>query len=126
MKIEFRKSDENGCEACGATELILTSRGESLSADMADYLSLQIQRVEAELTRQFKEELVSLSEVVQEERKQLKAALEAAHREYEENVEAALGERARFYRPFKRRWQKQLDAEVARVTEELRDKTRRV
>jgi hypothetical protein len=126
VKVEFRNSGDQACESCGATDLIATSRGDALEIDLTGFIGAQVRLVETVLLAQFKEERMSLEQVVKDEQRRVKETVEAAHAEYEQAVDAALQKRAPFFRLFKRQWQKKLEIEVEQITLELREKTARV
>ena len=125
MNIAFLNSGEK-CAHCGRHEPILIARGSTpLERDITGLIAAHMDRRERELVALWEEEKVSLHELMQSEGAALKAKLAAEHEKHDQALEELLGQRARFWRPFKRRWQRQLESEVAAVIADLREQTRR-
>lgn len=124
MRVEFRSSNQaTACKECGSTSLLATSDGPSLQADLLEVTNQAFDRLERELVQLWEEEKVSLSEVVEQEKRDLEERLRKEYEQFEVNVWALLGERAPRFRVFRRRWQTHLEREYTRMIQELRSKT---
>ena len=105
MQVEIRKSGGEPCPRCGANELITTTDGEPLSAVLDPAINSYVAEIEARLIRAGEEGRVS----------DLAALGDAL---------ASLPD-ARWYRLWKRRWQRDMHATLDGILADLQDRTAR-
>ncbi len=126
MKLELRNDEAVACPSCGVTAPILTGGfGDPLEADLSDLFERAWARREDFLARLFKEEMVSVEQLIRQEAQAAKAAVEREHEKFVSAVEALGAERASKWRWVKRRWQRGLEDEITKAVFELKEQTRR-
>lgn len=134
MIVQIRKSGGDECEMCGATELVTLPDGSPLERDVLAFLEARNAELERDCVARFERAATDLRadalEHVEEKVAQYRASLLTFFRE--ENAALADGvlellePDARKVRVWKRRWQRQIAAEVAVTVDDLRAKTRLV
>lgn len=126
MRLAILSGSDDRCRECGLPEpVVIGGTGERIETTILDLVEMHARRRELEVALAAKEEIAMLDELLRQEAGELKEKLAASHREYEDAVEAIVGSRARRWRVLKRRWQRQLEADVHDAVERLREETRR-
>ena len=139
MRVELRNSGGETCPECGSHGLVVTTDAHNLEADLLYLVEAEVAALESATLAEWEKEKQSIEhkgvrammELQEQHEQELTASQQIAKvavaesEAIERRVEALLGERASWYRPFKRVWQKKLRERVEAEVESLRQLTRK-